>query len=519
MRSYISIQNYYQIVSKKITLCLLAFMLTIFVFGCGPSAGVFELVDNNLEFEIITEEDTLANGNTAVVSEYVLKPPMNIQNVEYDNSANIFLIKYLNGEENFFTVCSLEDNKTLWNAKSDMKFTLLQNNNLILNDPISGKLYDAQTGQFVRDIEPYLYLNSEKGTLQLSPEKFAQLDIRTGKKYWESDGTEWVGYREDFLDEDYCYVIAEGLHAIKYDEGKKWEYLTSTSYRDVAKEVATQVALSCLFALAGSYSAPASNPDITMNMNSQPLVIENEIYFAARDKIVCLDKTSGKLIWESQIDPELESMRLYDISETEIALVGKGIKILNYALKESDPPTIRIINKTDGKMVGLFSMDKEDIVQSFFSTDENLLLLTPNQLMVFDMELKMLGISESRREYGNFIDILSAADTIVLRTAKGILGISKDDLSEVYFNYCEIPRVDVNDEWRKPIDQKFKNDNQSFYQSGYYWTPNENDGVSAFNENTWEPSTEIELYGNSIKQFDNKYIDFVDNKIIIVSFK
>ena len=63
---------------------------------------------------------------------------------------------------------------------------------------------------------------------------------------------------------------------------------TPTSYTNVEKEVAKQVALSCLAALAEGYSTSAYKPDVTMNMNSEPLILYNEIYFAARYKIVCL---------------------------------------------------------------------------------------------------------------------------------------------------------------------------------------------------------------------------------------
>ena len=66
-----------------------------------------------------------------------------------------------------------------------------------------------------------------------------------------------------------------------------------------------------------------------MDMNSTPLVIGDDVYFAARDKVVCLDRLTGKLIWETNIDPELESMSLYEISDGEIALVGEGKKILS----------------------------------------------------------------------------------------------------------------------------------------------------------------------------------------------
>ena len=392
---------------KIIYRLLLVFTLGFLVNSCGPSAGYFKLIGDSKELETINAEKSLPNGDSIQIVEYTLDKSAMVENVDYDESLEILLIKYTQNEEGYMKQYDLSKNKTTWDANSNMSISILQNNNLILSDPKGEKLYDAQKGEFIRETEKYLYLLSDGRTLQLSPEVFAGLDVRTGKKYWEGTGAEWKGYREQYLDEEWCFVVAEGLHAIKIDDGRKWEYTTPTSYTNVGKEVAKQVALSCLAALAGGYSTSAYKPDITMNMNSEPLILDNEIYFAALDKIVCLDKASGKLIWESQIDPELEGMKLYNISETEIALLGTGTKILNFGMEKSNPPTIRIFKKKDGKVIALYALDKEAIAQSFSSTEEELFLLIPTELMIFNRDLKLIGVVETKKEYRNFLKIIS----------------------------------------------------------------------------------------------------------------
>jgi len=492
--------------------------------GCGPSAGFLNVIpnDNNIEYQ--NKEYPLPDGSIINETEYTLPQSLKIQQIDYENSTDAVFIKYTDtkysDEEHGFLLFNNEDNKTLWTAKTNMSYTLMRNNDLILKDPLGGKLYDAPSGLFVRDIEPYLVLADDRNTLMISPDTFALVDIHSGEKIWERPGHEWVGFRQHYIIEDRCYVVAEGLHSLELNEGTTWEYLTPTSFTNVGKEIAKEVALSCLFALAGGYNTSTYKPDITMNMNSDPLVSDDKVYFAARDKLVCLDKLTGKLIWESNIDPELESMSLYEISDNEIALVGKGMKILNYVYQKSDPPSIRIIQKNDGKITGVFMMDNEAIVQGFTSTDENLFLLTADQLLVFDKELKLLGISESTQEYGNFSNILIASDTLVIRTSKGLLGFSKETFSEVWFQYCELPPVDTKEEWIKPLFEKNKINEQSLYQCGFYWTPNETYGITAYDLSDGKEVAKVKLLSKNIKTFnDQYYIDFDSNKIKFISFK
>ena len=518
----IPIKPLFKSIRKRVVFELLSVpivILALSMYGCGPAAGYFNVLPNDTEPGNTIKTDSLPNGSIINISEYGLKQSHQIDQLEYDYPLNILLIKYSEGEDNnYLQMLDLNENKTLWKAKSNMSVSMLKKDNLLLKDPSTEKLYNATKGVFVRDIEKFLYLTDEGITLQLSPDKFARIDLQTGKIYWEGPGAEWEGYREVYIDGDWCYVVAEGLHGIKLDEGKKWEYLTATSFTNTGKEIARQVALSCLAGLTGGYNTSAYNPDVTMNMNSQPMIVGNDIFFAARDKIACLDRFSGKVIWESEIDPELESMHLYDVSDNEIALVGEGTKILNYILQKSDPPTIRLIQKKDGKITSLYTMDEDNVVQSFLSTDGNMFLLTPNQLLMFNMDLKLISAAETKFEYGDFINILSAADTIILRTSKGLLGLSRESFSEVFFRYCELPPVEANDQWRIPVLEKIKIKNQSMFADGYYFTPNENYGVSAFDMNNWQEVTKIPLLGKNMTILDGNYFDFLNNRVKIISF-
>jgi outer membrane protein assembly factor BamB len=500
------------------------FMISMTVFasliGCAPTAGTFNVESGSAPIEVSRADHKAPNG-TLVNEDVVTLPAFSsVDMVDYDDSLKSLLIKYhsANDQTSNFLVCDLKSGRSLWSAKSSMTFAVRRASDLVLSDPTGSKLYDAETGIFIRVIEPYLFLLEDGRTLQLSREKFAMLDIRTGKKQWELPGHEWTGRREEYSHGDWFYVVADGLHALNLPNGTKWEYITPTSFKNVGKEVAKQAALACLAAFAGGYNTAQYNPDITMNMNSVPVVGDSTVFFAARDKVMSLNKETGRANWVTEVDPELESMLLLPISDGELALVGTGSRIVNSRLDKSDPPTIRIIRKRDGKVTGLYKMDRWTLAQGFGWTADRLFLLTPTELLVFQKDLKLIGIAGSKGEYGTFTHLLALGDTIVLRASKGLVGLSKESLAEVWFSYCETAPVEVTSEWMKPYQERLQVGWQSLLKGGNYWTLNEQRELVLYELRSGKSVLKLGMYGKNMKKVTGmNFVDFENNKVKLVS--
>ena len=56
------------------------------------------------------------------------------------------------------------------------------------------------------------------------------------------------------------------------------------------------------------------------------------------------------------------------------------------------------------------------------------------------------------------------------------------------------------------------------FADGYYFTPNENYGISAFDMNNWQEVTKIPLLGKNMTILDGNYFDFLNNRVKIISF-
>ena len=105
----------------------------------------------------------------------------------------------------------------------------------------------------------------------------------------------------------------------------------------------------------------------------------------------------------------------------------------------------------------------------------------------------------------------------MIQTSKGILVLSKKTFIEVWFRYCELASISANDEWRIPMQERFKLDGQALFSSDFYWTPNEKDGITAFDRKTWKEVIKVPMLGKNIKVVNGKYIDYSDNRIKIIS--
>jgi hypothetical protein len=226
-------------------------------------------------------------------------------------------------------------------------------------------------------------------------------------------------------------------------------------------------------------------------------------------------RLTGKLIWETTIDPELDRMLLVNVSATELALVGTGLKIVNRAIGRSDPPSIRIVLKDSGSVSHTYKMDNSSQVEAFGSTRDKFVLVTPAQLMFFTKDLKPVAVVEATKEYGDFVGIVKSADTLIVRATKGLAAISCDSYTEVWFKYCEV--VAPEGEFL-PNYEKNRIRNLSFFRYDCYWTPNERGGLTGFDLTTGKDVYSLDLGGtHTVRHGKDCIIDYSDNTIRVLT--
>jgi outer membrane protein assembly factor BamB len=507
---------------KTFTVSFCVVMITMLLVGCGPKQGAYYLKNEVVPAQIEDRAHLLPDSGATVREVHVsMDPAPGMVVDEYDEHFGRLLLRQPGTSIARFLVYDIPQRTLRSLAKSDMTVSVLSCNNLILKDPVGNHLYDFPSGAFVRDAEGALFIMSDGKALILSTQEFGSIDVRTGKRGWTIPSEGWEGFRQQVVLDSICYVIADGLFALHPEKGKRWELITSTHFTNVGKEMALQCLTSCLAAAAGGYNTRSYKPEVTHNMNSLPLFDGEVIYFAARDNVFALEKTTGRVIWQVQVDPEPDRMNLYNISATEIAEVSLGSKLLDFRMLESAPPSVRIINKKDGTTRVYFALEENKVTQDFRSTDSTLLLMTQSQLYHMNRDLKTLGISETSAEYGALLDIVYAKDTIVVRTANGLLGISAKDYSSVWFVRCPVPYPEsITDAWRVALSQKITVLEESFYTRGLYWTMDGAHGLAGIDIHKGKKMVGIPLAGKDHHRYawDNYFVSCGDKEFSILQF-
>lgn len=495
-------------------------ILLFLLGGCTSNKFTFQLIKPTQEFSPKTSE-YVSSDSSISVDELEFTFPGTINETEYEADIQSIFISYKPKKgKNEYVLYDLNENKIQWMGKGNPYISIFSNDEILLEKGKDRKLYDASNGNFIRDAEGYLYFLGDGRALILSPKKFALIDVRSGNEIWQKPGMDWEGYRWELWDGDWIYVIAKGLNAFKLEDGDGWNYLASTSHAAHGKEIARQAALSCLAAIGGGYNTSSYHAELTHNVCTYPLPTENEVFFAARKNIYSFQKQTGNVIWETEIDEELGSMDLYKLSNDDLALVGDGWKYVDFVIKKATPPSIRLFDWGTGDLLAKFELEKSDLTFDFEESPNGFLLLTSDKLYQVDKDLELLGILESDEQYGQFVNILSSADTLVVRTSLGLLAVSANSLQKLWFvSLGNLPVNEPKDKWKIPLYVRNYINERSTFIDNLYWTPTPNGLVAIDLEQQGKKVIEIPLLGSRYSIFaDGRVVNFEDNKLKILTW-
>ena len=249
-------------------------------------------------------------------------------------------------------------------------------------------------------------------------------------------------------------MVSDDLHAVSPDTGVAWIAETPTSHAATGKAAAATVAFHLLAALGGGTAYGTAHAEVTHNICSQPVLHGDHLYFAAIDKVYCLDPDTGEVAWESELGEESGSMILYPAGE-RIGVVGLGYTYIDGSQKSTSPPSVTLLDASSGEIVGQFQFDPEvriveedenarrrrrrgdrsepkteeawDYVRAAGFTAGRHYVLTANDLYQFDENLSLVGAMEAADEYGSFADFPFGTPVLV-RTERGLLVLGTEPL-------------------------------------------------------------------------------------------
>jgi len=519
------LKSYFKKQHNSITFLVSALSLLI-LFGCAGQKFKLKQIDSTPE--IMTEDLSIQIDDSLSLSGFDLTVNGYLKEFDYESKIDKLLFSYGPQKDKSdlktFVMYDLNSREIDWIQEGNPYVHIMNEDIIQFIKGATINLYDTEDGNFLRKSEGGLYLSGDGVAYVLARKKFSRIDIYTGEKLWERKGYDWEGHREEFTYEDWMYIVADGLHAFKIESGEGWDMEVSNWYKDHLKEMAKQCGLAFLGALSGGVNTSQYRPDIYHNLNSNILVIGDNIYFAARKNVYCIDRFSGMIVWQQELPEELGSMWIDKISDDKIALTGQGWKYLNFVMTKALPPSFTILDITSGEIHAQFKSEEYDFVLDSDFTQDDKYFLTSKCLYTFDSEYNLTVQLDKTEKYGYMLRLVDTESALVLRTENGVVSLNKNSLEENWFSdlgglHFENKNI-LKDKWTYPyILSSFEN-RRSWSSDILDWFPSL-EGVTALDiYNNGQTVKEIPISGDDyIITSNGELISMFENNLSFITLK
>ena len=447
---------------------LLAYVFTIviaafLVSGCASKAFRMNLLEPSSPAQMprvaVDSVNIESSDGSTLFKALQVTLPGKVLDAFYEPDSGLILAKYSTEKDTTktpsvgrFVMYDLDSSKVMWMSEGnptisyfDGKFVVLEHGNKIKN-------YYVPRYKFWNDVSPDLHFYEDGNVICLNKEKCAKVDFSNDLEYWKKEGLQWHGFLWTKREGDWLYAVADGLRALRLEDGEGWYFDAATGRSQTGEVIAATVAANIVGAALGMAFIPTRIPQ-EHNCCSYPLIIDDRIYFAAKKKVFCLNQSSGDALWQNELDIKPSVMGIWQAGSA-VALVSKGYKYVDYIAKKTDPPTILLIDSDSGDILARTSIEQSEIAMDFLWTPDYSFLLTPEHLYKYDNNLNLVGVVDELPENCFFMSFLDQeAEPLMVRTAKGAIGIDPASLEVLW-------QTDVGEIWKLKKTGKSKQRDQ-----------------------------------------------------------
>ncbi len=382
--------------------------------------------------------------------------------------------KFLKNKGKIF-LYDLNKHKLMWSQKMSFgKYSLIQHNStMVLANAKKSYVLDINTGFKVNEINRNIYMISQNDKLGLTTLNgsvddesilVAAVNLENGRIKWTRNVNTNYGISDVKQSGDSALLfISGGLHKIRLNDGRGWDYYTVTGKKDYRGTVAANAAGIAAGLLTGSYFI-TTGYSLIIDINSNVLEDENCIYFASKEMLVQIDKRNGKVLWKSSLPEESTSKSYLFKKNGTIHLINTGYARKSYRPVKIGSPFIAAYNSYTGKLKYMKDLENaRKPIYDYACKNGRIFIIHENRLITYSMETgEFTGESElvSEDDYGHiryftganvyinkgndFYENLSTYDTTklyVYTNNRKILAISeKLDMGNVYneedYNIC-----------------------------------------------------------------------------------
>lgn len=216
-------------------------------------------------------------------------------------------------------------------------------------------------------------------------DKLQGVDLTTGKTLWERELLHPFGWNDVIKLNDTTIMIASsGLHTVNIHTGKGWDYFMETGDKDYTAMIATNAAGLALGILTGSFVV-STGPDIVREIVSNVLIDSVYIYFASRDKIVCLNHM-GEAQWSTTFGKDMASKSTIYKDDGKIYMINNGFAFTGYRKINYGTPFIAAFDShTGNKIFKNIIGGKKELIKGFKTNRDTIYLITNNAISKYSL--------------------------------------------------------------------------------------------------------------------------------------
>ena len=405
--------------------------------------------------------------------------PNTIQEVQYNPVWQQMAVNYeLPRRKHAYAIYDVAKEQLNWSNQGDYTLSMLQRDIVMASYQDKKILINTVDGLPIRWVNKDDFVMIDDSVALKLGTQFSSVDLRTGHTKWTRRGEgRFEGWMSDELDGDWMYVIADGLHGFNLNTGKGWFHQATTDYDATrgGKAVASGIMLG-LNILSIAAGGPFVDdflyfdPLRAHNVHAKPKIDGNQLYFADRKTIVCLEKQSGHLLWETKVKEELGVSDLKMLSKNDLLLFGKGYRYVDYALDKDKQAALYLVDANNGEIITKKNLPKGETIINHAINDAFIYALTEEYIYRFDKGLEkgkrvelpavygapLRVVTWSSVGYDDFLTTDTPDFPLVIRTMQGVVALHPITLKELWFKRLgnllhDKPQVLNADKWQLPI--------------------------------------------------------------------